>query len=54
MQELDDTGYNADMQWDIRLAIDECIINAQKHGNRYIYDKPIQVSYLITPEKANT
>ena len=45
--ELGETGMDEDSIFDIRLAVDECVINAQKHGNKLKANKPVHVSYLI-------
>lgn len=49
--ELTEAGIDEDTIFDIRLAVDECVINAQKHGNKRETDKPVHVSYLINPVK---
>lgn len=50
--ELDETGIDEDTQWDIRLALDECVMNAFEHGNEQNVDRPISVSYLIKQDSA--
>ncbi|MBU1024268.1 SpoIIE family protein phosphatase, partial [bacterium] len=52
LNELDDSGIDNDTQWDIRLALDECVMNAHKHGNKYNLDSPVSVSYLIKQDSA--
>ena len=49
--ELSETGIDEDTIFDIRLAVDECVINAQKHGNKRETNKPVHVSYLIDSKK---
>jgi serine phosphatase RsbU (regulator of sigma subunit)/anti-sigma regulatory factor (Ser/Thr protein kinase) len=50
--ELEEAGADEDTIWDIRLALDECIINAQKHGNMRSPDLPVYICYLINPHRA--
>jgi serine phosphatase RsbU (regulator of sigma subunit)/anti-sigma regulatory factor (Ser/Thr protein kinase) len=49
--ELEEIGVDEDTQWYIRLALDECIINAQRHGNKRQFEQPVHLSYLINPNK---
>ena len=52
MEELNEVGASEEEQFAIRLALDECFMNAQKHGNQYRTEIPVQVSYLIDSMKA--
>jgi len=53
MEELYELGINEDDRFAVRLALDECILNAQQHGNERKIDLPIKVSYLIDSYKAS-
>lgn len=36
----------------VKLALEEGLVNAIKHGNRYAPDKRVRIRYDITPEQA--
>src|SRR5436190_2090127 len=35
----------------IRLAVEEALVNAIKHGNQMVYEKRVRGSYRVTPER---
>ncbi len=45
-------GYSRRDIFGIRLALEEAVVNAIKHGHRYDPTKQVQVRYQISPEKA--
>ncbi|KPK79758.1 MAG: hypothetical protein AMJ81_12850 [Phycisphaerae bacterium SM23_33] len=47
LQEVEAKGYSESMQFAIRLALEEALSNAIKHGNRYDPDKSITVEAEI-------
>jgi len=52
MEELNEVGASEEEQFAIRLSLDECFMNARKHGNQFRTEIPVQISYLIDPLKA--
>ena len=44
-------GYDESCAFSIRLALEEAMINAVKHGNGCDPNKKIEVEYDVTPEK---
>jgi serine phosphatase RsbU (regulator of sigma subunit)/anti-sigma regulatory factor (Ser/Thr protein kinase) len=52
MEELIELGVDEDNCHAVRLAVDECVINAQQHGNNRRSELPVVVSYLIDSIKA--
>jgi serine/threonine-protein kinase RsbW len=44
-------GYRERDIFDLRLALEEAIINGVKHGNRYDPGKRVVVRYSVTPER---
>ena len=51
-RELCRCRYCEDAQFAIRLALEEALTNAVKHGNKCDSTKCITVRYAVTPEKA--
>lgn len=51
MQELDRHGYDPDTTFGIKLALEEAITNAVKHGNCGDPDRRIVVRYFIDPDR---
>ena len=51
LDEVERLHYNQDAVFAIRLALDEALINAIKHGNRFDKDKKVSVEATITPGK---
>jgi len=48
---LRDLGYDDDQLFAVRLALEEALVNAMKHGNRLDPDLSVHVAYLVTPER---
>lgn len=42
-------GFDADSQFAIKLALEEALINAIKHGNKMDKSKRVQVEWRVTP-----
>jgi serine/threonine-protein kinase RsbW len=51
-EEVEKAGYDPDTQFGIKLALEEAIINAIKHGNKLSKDKRVHVEWTITPQSA--
>jgi len=49
---LAEFGYDEDHRFAIRLAFEEAIINAMKHGNRMEPDRQVRLAYRISPDQA--
>jgi serine/threonine-protein kinase RsbW len=49
LREVTRCGFDAHSQFAIRLALEEGLINAIKHGNRFDPKKKVQVEYRIDP-----
>ncbi len=45
-------GYNSQCAFAIKLALEEAMINAIKHGNRLDPSKSVHLAWRITPERA--
>ncbi len=45
-------GYSPECNFAIRLALEEAIVNAHRHGNRGDASRSITISYSITRERA--
>jgi serine/threonine-protein kinase RsbW len=45
-------GYDEDQRWAVRLALEESLVNAMKHGNRLDPTRSVRVAYHISPEKS--
>lgn len=52
MREVDGCGYSEDAAFAIKLALEEAMINAVKHGNRNDRSKRIVVRYCVRPDQA--
>lgn len=50
-QELQQCGYREDATFAIKLALEEALINAVKHGNGCDPAKCVTVRYAVTPQK---
>ena len=48
---LRELGYDDDQLFAVRLALEEALVNAMKHGNRLAPDLSVHVAYLATPER---
>ena len=45
-------GFNDDSTFAVRIALEEALVNAIKHGNRQHPDKKVRVEATVTPERA--
>lgn len=52
LSELERCGFDADAVFGLKLALEEAMTNAVKHGNRNNPDKKITVLFSITPDRA--
>ena len=51
-QELQRRRFCEDAQFAVKLALEEALCNAMKHGNKCDPTKQVTVRYAVTPEKA--
>lgn len=51
-EEIERAGFDPDSQFAIKLALEEALINAIKHGNKFAADKHVLVEWTITPQQA--
>ena len=51
LREVRRCGYSQDATFAIKLALEEAIINAVKHGNHNDESKTVTVRYCVTPEQ---
>jgi serine/threonine-protein kinase RsbW len=51
-EEVEKAGFDTDTQFGIKLALEEAIINAIKHGNKLNKKKRVHVEWRVTPEVA--
>ncbi len=51
-EDVERSGFDHDSQFAIKLALEEAIINAIKHGNKMDRSKRVQVEWTITPQTA--
>jgi serine/threonine-protein kinase RsbW len=49
LREAERLGYSAECAFAVRLALEEAVVNAHKHGNRADRTKHITVSYDVRP-----
>lgn len=49
---IEDFGYAKECTFAIRLALEEALVNAHRHGNRCNPDKSIAISYQIDRQRA--
>ncbi len=52
LRELRRCRFGKDAQFAVKLALEEALSNAVKHGNQCDPEKPVTVRYAVTPEKA--
>jgi serine/threonine-protein kinase RsbW len=45
-------GYDEDQRWAVRLALEESLVNAMKHGNAMDPNRSVRVAHCITPDRA--
>jgi len=48
---LHDLGYDEDHLFAVRLALEEALVNAMKHGNAFDPDRSVHVWYRASPER---
>jgi len=48
---LRDLGYDEDHLFAVRLALEEALVNAMKHGNGFDPDRSVYVWYRASPER---
>lgn len=48
---LRDQGYDDDQVFAVRLAFEEALVNAMKHGNGFDPNLSVHVAYRVTPER---
>lgn len=46
-----DAGFNKDTQFAIRLALDEAVSNAIRHGNQNDVAKTVTIDFTVTPDR---
>lgn len=51
MQELGRCGYSTDVTFAIKLALEEALTNAVRHGNNNDASKQLVVRYCVSPER---
>ena len=51
LRELDALGYSQNISFAIKLALEEAMTNAFRHGNKCDPSKHIRVRYLVTTER---
>jgi serine/threonine-protein kinase RsbW len=49
-EEVERAGYDADAQFAVKLALEEALINAIKHGNQLDPGKRVHVEWQVTPQ----
>jgi serine/threonine-protein kinase RsbW len=49
--ELADHGFTEKELFGMRLAVEEAVVNAVKHGNGYDPRKKVRVQYSVTPQQ---
>lgn len=50
VEDVERGGYSQQALFAIRLALDEALVNAVKHGNKLDPDKTVTVEYSVTPD----
>lgn len=50
LKEIESSGYDEDSTFAIKLALEEAMTNAVRHGNCGDASKKVYVRYLVTPE----
>ena len=53
MSEVERLGYCQEATFAIRLSLEEAIVNAVKHGNKFNPSKHVYVEAQVTPEQTN-
>jgi len=52
LQEMQKHGYDEETVFAVKLALEEALANAIRHGNRKDPDKPVTVRYCVSAERA--
>lgn len=52
LEEIEQQGYIPDALFGIKLALEEALINAIKHGNKFDRSKSVRIEATIGPEKS--
>ena len=53
LEAVEDAGYPEASRFAVRLALEEAVVNAFRHGHRQLpEDTPIDVSWEVTPDRA--
>jgi serine/threonine-protein kinase RsbW len=52
LQELEQVGFNSHSHFAVKLALEEALINAIKHGNKLDKNKRVKIEAKITPDVA--
>jgi len=50
---LEDLGYDEDHWFAVRLALEEALVNAMKHGNRMDPSRKVRMAYRIAPDRVD-
>jgi serine/threonine-protein kinase RsbW len=48
---LRELGYNEDDRFAVRLALEEALVNAMKHGNRMDATRQVRLAYRVSPQQ---
>lgn len=51
LRSLETAGFSDREQFGVRLALEEAIMNAIRHGHRYDRRKQVHLRYQVTPER---
>ena len=51
LNDVEKCGFSEDAVFGIKLALEEAMTNAVRHGNRYDVNKKIRVRYAVTPRR---
>lgn len=51
LRQIEALGYTRECAFAVRLALEEAMVNAHKHGNRGDASKKIVISYALSPER---
>jgi serine/threonine-protein kinase RsbW len=50
LQRMHDAGFNGDSCFAVKLALEESLVNAVKHGNHFDPNRSVTIRYEITPD----
>ncbi|HOI55171.1 MAG TPA: ATP-binding protein [Phycisphaerae bacterium] len=50
MERMHDAGFNGDSCFAVKLALEESLVNAVKHGNHFDPKRSVTIQYAITPD----